>query len=261
MVVMIAPIMAPAFAGYVVHEFGWRMVFDITGVLGFIILLWLIARFPETLRDSIPLPGVFALVRAYFSVLRSRVFLQYTLISTCIMTSFFSMMSGAPHVAEDAWGITPDELGYYLGAGGLGMMFSTFITSRIAERVDNNRLLVLGLVCLGIGLVLMVVLFAAGVNHPLSLFGPAVINGFGAGFCMPTATSGALSDTPRMAGTASGMMTFMQFAAAGVAAQAIGYFDHHTAWPVILFMVVGNVLAAFFAWMALATARVRAPSL
>jgi DHA1 family bicyclomycin/chloramphenicol resistance-like MFS transporter len=260
MVVMIAPIMAPAFAGYMVDSFGWRMVFTVAGAMGLLVLAWLVASFPETLKDPVPLPNFVAMLGNYVSVLRSRVFVYYSLVGTFIMTGFFAMMSGAPHVAHDAWRIAPDELGFYLGAGGLGMMMSTFITARIAERVDNNKMLLAGFACMAVGLGTIVLLFALGFNHPLSLFGPAVINGFGAGFCLPTSTSGALAETPRMAGTASGMMTFLQFAAAGVAAQAIGYFDHHTVWPVVGFMVVGNAVAAYFAFKAVTAAGRRPPS-
>jgi len=255
MVIMIAPIMAPAFAGYVVQTFGWRVIFDITALLGFAVLTWLIATFPETVRERVPLPNVGAMLQAYFSVLTSRIFLFYTLVGTFIMTSFFSMMSGAPHVAELAWGIGRDELGYYLGIGGLGMVASTFITARIAERVDNHQMMLTGLCIILLGTTSIVVLFAVGVDHPLSLFGPSAITGFGAGFVMPTTTTGALSVTPRMAGTASGMMTFLQFLVAGIAAQAIGYFDHHTPWSVIGFMVVFQLLAVGTAVAASALAR------
>lgn len=257
MVVMVAPIMAPAFAGYIVQAHGWRAIFAISGVLGFFILGWLVTRFRETLRDPVPMPNLFAMLAAYFSVLRSPVFLLYTLGGTFIMVSFFGMMSGVPHVAEYSWKIGKDELGYYLGAGGLGMMGSAFITARVAERVDLDMLLMRGFMIVGIGVTIMVSLFAAGINHPLSLFGPAVINGFGAGFILPTATARALSAVPRMAGTASGMMTFLQFLAGGVAAQAIGYFDHHTPWPVVGLIVFGNLVAAIFAMYGIAAAKRR----
>ena len=255
MVVMIAPIMAPAFAGFVVESFGWRVVFDIAAILGFAIFIWMVGTFPETLKDHIPLPNVAAMLGAYAGVLRSRVFVLYTLVGTFVMTAFFSMMSGAPHVADQAWGIGRDELGYYLGIGGLGMMLSTFITARIAEHADNNQMMLAGLGIILTGTVVIMILFLAGINHPLSLFGPAVITGFGAGFVLPTSTTGALSVTPRMAGTASGMMTFLQFLTAGAAAQAIGYFDHHTPWSVIGFMAVFQLLALIFALVASAASR------
>lgn len=253
MVVMVAPIMAPAFSGFLVHSFGWRMVFEVSGALGFGVLLWLVARFPETLKDPIPLPDFISLVRAYLSVLRSPVFVLYTMAGAFIMVSFFGMMSGVPYVAEEAWNIAPDQLGFYLGAGGLGMMASAFITARVAETVDHDSLLMIGFAVIGVGVTTSVVLFAAGVNHPLSLFGPAVINGFGAGFVLPTSTSRALSASPRMIGTAAGMMTFLQFAFGTVAAQAQGSFDHSTVWPVLGFIIAGNGLSAVFAFWAIAS--------
>ncbi|MEN3973517.1 multidrug effflux MFS transporter [Emcibacter sp. SYSU 3D8] len=253
MIVMIAPIMAPAFSGFLVHSFGWRMVFEVSGGLGFMVLTWLAFRFPETLKDPVPLPDFISLVRAYLSVLRSPAFVLYTLSGSFIMVSFFGMMSGVPYVAEEAWNIAPDQLGFYLGAGGLGMMASAFITARVAETFDHDTLLMIGFAVIGVGVTSSVVLFGVGINHPLCLFGPAVINGFGAGFVLPTSTSRALSASPRMTGTAAGMMTFLQFTFGTIAAQAQGAFDHSTVWPVLGFIVVGNGVSAIFAFWAIAS--------
>ncbi len=243
MAVMIAPILAPASAGYIIETLGWRVVFEVSIALGAIVILWTIMKFPETLVDPIPMPNITALVAAYASVLQQRVFVLYTLVSTFVMTSFFSMMSGAPQVAEHTWGLARDELGYYLGIGAMGMMCSTFITARIAEHVDNNLMMQFGLMIVALGVGVSATCFWIGYNHPIFFFGPMFLNGIGAGFVLPTATTGALSIVPRMAGTASGMMTFLQFAIAGVAAQLIGYFDHSTPWAVLGFMAVSVSLA------------------
>lgn len=260
MAIMLAPVLAPSFAGFIVEHYGWRAVFDIAAILGFVILAWVGRRFPETLEEPIAIPSVFAMVMAYVSVLRTPLFVFYTLAGSFVMTSFFAMMSGAPHVAELAWNLPKDELGYYLGLGGLGMMISTFITARVAEHVDNNKLMIGGL-CLNLAAVLLIAaLFALGYNHPASLFGPMVISGLGSGFVLPTATTGALAITPRMAGTASGMMIFMQFAIAGTAAQAIGFFDHTTAWSTTGFMMGATCLAMISALIAVSLDRKRARS-
>ncbi len=253
MIVMVAPIMAPAFSGFLVHSFGWRMVFEVAGGLGFLVLLWLIAKFPETLKDPVPMPDFVSLLRAYGSVLRSPSFVKYSMVGSFIMVSFFGMMSGVPYVAQEAWHIGSDQLGFYLGAGGLGMMMSAFITARVAESVDHDQLMMIGFAVIAVGVSTSVILFGIGINHPLCLFGPAVINGFGAGFVLPTSTSRALGAAPRMTGTAAGMMTFLQFGFGTIAAQAMGSFDHSTVWPVIGFIVFGNGMSALFAFKAIAS--------
>jgi DHA1 family bicyclomycin/chloramphenicol resistance-like MFS transporter len=253
MAVMVAPIMAPAFSGFLVESLGWRSIFEVAGAAGVAVLAWVGWTFRETLKEPIPMPGVGALVGAYTTVLRARVFTLYTLAGSFIMVSFFGMMSGVPYVAHDAWHIPPDKLGFYLGAGGLGMMMSAGITARLAERVDHDKLMLAGYLSIFTGITISTSLFAAGINHPLSLFGPVVLNGFGAGFVLPTTTARALSATPRMTGTAAGMMTFIQFAFGTIAAQAMGAFDHSTVWPVIGFIMAGNGLSAVVAFIAIAT--------
>ena len=255
MAVMIAPMVAPAFAGYMVETAGWRPIFGVAAGLGLVVWFWLIMRFPETLKEAIPMPNVMALLNAYGSVLKSPIFVFYTLTGTFVMTSFFSMMSGAPHVAEHAWGLSRDELGYYLGIGAAGMIISTFVTARIAEHIDNNKLILIGVSVVVLGVGTSITLFSLGYNHPLSLFGPMFLNGIGAGFVLPTTTAQALSITPKMAGTASGMMTFLQFIIAGLAAQLIGYFDHSTPWSVLGFMAVAVIMAVIMAVSAVSFAR------
>ena len=100
-------------------------------------------------------------------------------------------------------------------------------------------------------------LFGMGFNHPASLFGPMFLNGIGAGFVLPTSTAQALSITPKMAGTASGMMTFLQFTIAGLAAQLIGYFDHTTPWSVLTFMITAVAGAIIMGVVAVTLARKR----
>ena len=234
--IMLGPIVAPSFGGFAVEYLGWRSVFSIAALIGLLVFLWENRRFPETLKEPIPLPGLWALVQAYANVLRNPLFVLYTLVAASIMTGFFSFLSGAPHIAELAWQLPRDELGVYLGLAGIGMMASTYMTARVAEHVDNNKLMVAGLCCSLISVAIVATLFSLGFNHPASLFGPMLINGFGSGLVLPTSTTGALSFTPRMAGTASGMMIFLQFALAGIAAQAIGYFDHHTPWVILGFL-------------------------
>ena len=243
MAVMIAPMIAPAAAGYMVENMEWRSIFSVASGAGLVIWFWLIMRFPETLKEAIPMPNVMALLKAYASVLKEPVFVLYSLTGTFVMTSFFSMMSGAPHVAENTWSLSRDELGYYLGIGATGMMISTFVTARIAEHVDNNKMILTGVSIVAFGVLTSITLFSLGYNHPLSLFGPMMLNGLGAGLVLPTTTAQALSITPKMAGTASGMMTFLQFIIAGLAAQLIGYFDHSSAWSVLGFMAAAVTMA------------------
>lgn len=257
MAIMFAPVLAPSFAGFAVEHYGWRSVFDIAAILGIVVLAWVVRRFPESLEEPIAIPSAFAMVGAYASVLREPVFVAYSLVGSFVMTAFFAMMSGAPHVAELAWQLPKDQLGYYLGLAGLGMMISTFITARVAEHVDNNKLMLAGLGCHLTAVLLMSALFALGFNHPASLFGPMLITGLGSGFVLPTATTGALAIIPRMAGTASGMMIFMQFAIAGTAAQAIGFFDHTTAWSTIGFMIGATCLGMISALAAVRLDRKR----
>ncbi len=56
-----------------------------------------------------------------------------------------------------------------------------------------------------------------------TIFFPQLLIGFGNGLLLPTAVAGAISIRPHVAGTASGLIGFIQMAIGAVAAQLAGH--------------------------------------
>jgi DHA1 family bicyclomycin/chloramphenicol resistance-like MFS transporter len=56
-----------------------------------------------------------------------------------------------------------------------------------------------------IGMIVAILLFAAGFSHPASLFGPCISIGLGNGFTLPNSNAGIVSAKPELAGSASGL--------------------------------------------------------
>jgi DHA1 family bicyclomycin/chloramphenicol resistance-like MFS transporter len=68
-----------------------------------------------------------------------------------------------------------------------------------------GALLVAGRVVALLGMVLGLVMFAAGASHPLAMFGVTLFIGLGNGLTLPSANAGTLSVRPALAGTAAGL--------------------------------------------------------
>ena len=66
-------------------------------------------------------------------------------------------------------------------------------------------MMVSGRVIACVGLVIGLILFAAGIKHEWALFGSTLFVGFGNGVTMPSASVGVMSVRSDLAGTASGL--------------------------------------------------------
>ena len=62
-----------------------------------------------------------------------------------------------------------------------------------------------GAVIATLGVLLAIILFELGFQHPLSIFGPMVFVGLGNGITLPSVVAGIVSVRPNLAGTASGL--------------------------------------------------------
>jgi MFS family permease len=96
-------------------------------------------------------------------------------------------------------------LGLSMGTITAGFMLGSFLSGRYASQHPLTTTMVAGRIVACVGLVIGLTLFLVGAVHAVSLFGPCVFVGLGNGLTMPSASAGALSVRPRLAGSASGL--------------------------------------------------------
>jgi DHA1 family bicyclomycin/chloramphenicol resistance-like MFS transporter len=136
------------------------------------------------------------------------------------MCVFLAFISAAPYVIA-ASGRPPSEYGLYFLLMAVGYAAGNFVTSKTTERVDPDRLIVIGLSISASGTILMLLLALAGYTHPLALFAPAMFLSLGQGIASPNIQTGAVKQAPDLAGTASGVASFVQNLFGAAVIQAI----------------------------------------
>lgn len=199
----LVPMIAPAIGGYLDELYGWQATFALTLVFGIISFTVVFLDLGETNQARSSSLG--AQFRAYPELLRSRFFWAYALTAAFSSGAFFAFLGGAPYISSELLDMSPSTYGLYFATIGLGYMLGNFVSGRYAARVGINRMMIIGnIVAMG-GIVLATGLFAAGLVHPLSLFGPMVFAGLGNGITLPSANSGLVSVKPHLAGSASGL--------------------------------------------------------
>jgi DHA1 family bicyclomycin/chloramphenicol resistance-like MFS transporter len=88
------------------------------------------------------------------------------------------------------------------------------------------------------GTLVMAALMLAGIWHPLALFVPGMAMGFANAIAAPSATIGAISRDPAIAGAASGLLGFLQLVMAAISTQVVAAFTAHSPLPLAIVLLV-----------------------
>lgn len=242
----LVPMLGPIVGGFLDEVYGWQSTFILTLACGILSFLIVYADLGETNRN--PSSSFGAQFRAYPELLRSRRFWGYALTAAFTSGAFFAFLGGAPYIATEVFGVTPSAYGLFFAILSVGYMGGNFISGRIAARVGINRMILAGNVVTLFGVVLSVVLFWAGYNHPMSLFGPMVFTGIGNGITLPSVNAGVVSVRPRLAGSASGLGGAMQIGGGAALSVVAGLLvtPQSGAYP-LLFVMLVSALGSIFA--------------
>ena len=247
----VAPMVAPAIGGFLDEWFGWRAGFVL--LIGFGGLVWLAAirRLPETHHDLTPLPGPTALWMAYKALFGRRLFLGYSLVIGWMTGGFFVFLAGAAHAMSVTLHRPPSEYGLYFVLLSAGYMGGNMAVSRLSGRVRLESLAVAGLLLSVAGPLVIGAFLAAGIVSPAVLFLPTILLCVGNGLTIPVTMSAAVGVDARLAGTASGLVGFVQMGVGAAASAATGLFEPGD--PVV--MAAGMLLTNLLALAAWAYAR------
>lgn len=238
----IVPMLGPAFGGIVEEAFGWKGNFWILFGLGALTYFIVWQDVGETKSGSGK--TLVAQFKEYPELLTSPRFWGYTLASAFASGAFFAYLGGAPFVGTELFKMEPSVLGFYFGAPAIGYFIGNFITGILSARIGVNRMVFWGCVINALGLLVSLIIFEVGLGTPLSFFGFMTWVGLGNGLVIPSATSGALSVRPHLAGTASGLTGAMMIGIGAVLSAFAGVLltPESGAFPLLWLMLISSVL-------------------
>ena len=240
----LAAIVGPLLGGVLIAVTDWRGLFAFLALIGAGILVITLQTFPETLPVAHRTQGGWTrTMRDYRTLVTDAAFLGAVLNQGFLYAALFAYLAGATFVLQGIYGLTP--LGYALafGLNSAGFMVFGWLAGRLAERWSLRGTLVAGIMVAGLG---AAGLLASGLAAmPLwvvivSLFALAV----GVAITSPPATTLALADHPRMAGTASSLLGMVRFGFGGIAAPLVGVAGATSILPLGVVTVTAVALAA-----------------
>ena len=222
-ILAIGPALGPTIGGLALSAFGWQSIFLLMVAFGGGALLTCIFALKETaIPDRSRLQPV-TLVRTYIGLMTDLRFLLPSLILGGSIGALYAQGTMLPFVLIDVVGLSPTEFG-------LGMLVQTgsYLAGSITLRMVSGRIsgpaaVSIGVSFCGVGGVLM--FLSVHLLDPtfLSIMVPVGICTFGIAFLTPQVVTAGLAAFPKVAGSASALMGFIQMGggfAGGLAATA-----------------------------------------
>ena len=240
----VAPVVAPLVGGAIAEPLGWRGVLAVVLGIAIVMLIAVTAGIRETLPRE-RRAELAVLKRATGSPLRallSRAYIGYTLTFAFSFTVMMAYISASPFLYQSMMGLTELQYGLLFGANALALMATSAVSAKLVERVAPRRLIAIGLVALGVGVVAFLTLVLTGA--PVWMLAVAVfVIVASLGFVFGNATALALGAVPGAAGSASAVLGALQFGLAAAVSPLVSIGGEHDATPVAIVMAVAAVIS------------------
>ena len=209
----------PTIGALVTVYLGWRLVFALLIVYALVYLALVGLGF----RESVPVKAPDAIqprqmMINYASLLRERNFLGFTLSITCMFGFLFTFLSGSPFVFIEVYEVPTTHFGLIFAAMAGSFTLANALMGRIGARLPHDAVYRIAAFAALASALMGFVLSATGVGTVATQVAAMSALSFAMGFMVPLAFAGALAPHPRIAGTASTLIGFIQ----GVFAAAMG---------------------------------------
>ncbi|WP_332815793.1 MFS transporter [Ramlibacter sp.] len=212
----VVPPLSTLVGGQLHVQVGWQANFVLLVLLALVLMVaaWrgLPGRAPQAGTSTGALRQLLA---GYVELARQPAFLLHVMLLSSAAATFYTFLGGTPLVLK-AYGVPPEQLGWYIGVIPVAYIFGNLITTRLAHRSSDAFIVGWGQALTIAGLLIVVGLGLAGVRHPLALALPLLLLGVGHGLLVPPTLIGTVGLIPALAGSAA--------AVAGVSQQMLGAF-------------------------------------
>ncbi|RNF38958.1 Bcr/CflA family efflux MFS transporter [Planococcus salinus] len=140
----VAPMAAPIAGGAILALpfAGWESIFYFLSLLGFIMLIIVMLRLPETLPPEKRMPSSLGTsIKTMGSLFKARPFIGYALVVGLIHGGSFAYVAGTPFVYQGIYGVSPQVFSVLFGINGIAMIMGSWIIGRFGGIVSEHRLL------------------------------------------------------------------------------------------------------------------------
>ena len=245
----LAPAVAPILGGWLFSLFGWRANFVVLMLFGLGVLAatWLLLSETNQRRD----PGATRPTRilaTFVWLLRSRVFLGYTLVVSFGFAGLFSFISGSSFVIINVLQVAPEHFGFAFMAVVVGYILGASTGGRWSGRLGLDRLILSGCVLVTLAGLGAAAFAWVGVQSLAVLIPFISLYFFAVAWIIPLGTAAAMGPFPQVAGSVSSLLGFIQMTVGSTAGYLVGAL-HDGSTRTLTTIMAGMGLAALLTFL------------
>mgnify|MGYP003700531827 CR=1 FL=1 len=216
----VVPALAPILGGVIQTRLGWEAAFLTLAAVGLALFAICMRRLDETIRERLPNAMEPArLLTIYGGLIRNRYYVGHAMAGGFVFGGFFGYMTDAPFLFIEELQVPPDLFGFLLVFTVAGYASGSYTSGRLAGVLPGRHIILAGT-----GIAVAAALMLLAFSEELSLarvIGPMTLYALGFGLTLPASLAGALGPFPRVAGSASALLGFIQMAAAGASSAIV----------------------------------------
>lgn len=244
----LAPILSPVIGGQILIFASWRAIFGVLTLIGFLLIVSVFFFTKESLPQTNRLAGgLKSSFLSFSNLLKDRYFFGHCLMQCFAFAAFFAYISGSPFVFQNIYGVSAQTFSGIFALNGIGLMIGGAISGRLAGRIPDVKILKFGILQAIIGSILLMACIL--IKAPLLLLLLIL-------FCTVSTLSVvasssfslAMQSQGKSAGSASALIGFFSSISGGIMAPLVGIAGSHTAVPMGIIMLIGELGAGFFFW-------------
>jgi DHA1 family bicyclomycin/chloramphenicol resistance-like MFS transporter len=241
---ILIPVIAPSLGQVILQAFSWQAIFTFNLIFALVVVLWFWKRQPETLPPQYRVPFnsrlFFDGFKAFFKFKDA---VAFTLISGFITGSFMVYLSTAQQIFQEQY-----QLGalfpYIFASLAITIGLSTFMNSRLVERLGMWKIAFYGVTAYAIISLLYVLLFWSGNNPNIYvLITFLALQFFAVGLLFGNLRAIAMQPLGHMAGIGAAINGFISTVMAVPIANYIGSFVKTSVLPLFIGFTCFGVLS------------------
>jgi MFS transporter, DHA1 family, multidrug resistance protein len=200
---------SPVAGGLLSSAAGWRATMVALTVFGAGLLVFVMLRVPETIRERNPAATRIAPFAAQLGrTLAHRGFQAWAALVCCSYGGLIVFLAGAPFVLMDGLGLNAWQCGLAMGTNSIAYVAGTFICRRLLPRFGLSGAVLRASGFTAVAGLTMLVVAASGVWSVWTVLVPQWIYALGHGVHQPCGQAGAVGPFPHAAGVASALAGF-----------------------------------------------------
>lgn len=225
-----APIVAPLFGGVILEFGGWRWVFGFLSLIALVIMFAALAL-PESVPESARRKfSISEAALGYIGIAKSRLARGYLVLTFASSLFFFAMLSGAPFIFIDYFGVSALGFSYFFAGISGAALLGNFLNMRFVMRRGYSRMLRDCSYGVSILALFMAGVAATGIGGVWGVFGVMIWLMAAYHIIAANSTAGLMDQLGQQAGGASAVLALFRFIGGAIGSGLIGAFGDSHPW-------------------------------